>query len=309
MLVLSHLKQSVDALAFSPDGSTLATGGTSEKAGVQLWNLATQSRADPPPPVPAAVYNLLWIDHPSRMLVVGTRGFGTYFLRPLDNVLAIIRPPSSFLLAGAGPRDKVWSTERASPAQPGLVQARIDVRGQLQDIWRSPLPSRGWVSNVLEILGGRQILSLEYVPEGDGYIGSYRLLVRSQKTGEELARLDYACRDRGVLATTPDGRLFAASSRTKIWAWKADEGFPRLAEIRNDGRLHFTALAFHPSGRYLAATNNDATVKLYDTASWQLAKTFIWDIGKMRSIAFSPDGTLAAAGSDAGKVVIWDIDI
>ena len=39
------------------------------------------------------------------------------------------------------------------------------------------------------------------------------------------------------------------------------------------------------------------------------AKTFTWNIGKMRSIAFSPDGTLAAAGSDSGKVVVWDVDV
>jgi hypothetical protein len=31
-----------------------------------------------------------------------------------------------------------------------------------------------------------------------------------------------------------------------------------------DRRQHFTGLAFHPSGRFLAATSNDATVKLYD---------------------------------------------
>jgi WD40 repeat protein len=50
-------------------------------------------------------------------------------------------------------------------------------------------------------------------------------------------------------------------------------------------------------------------VKLYDTSTWEVARTFTWDIGKMRSIAFSRDGALAAAGSDTGKVVVWDVDV
>ena len=29
----------------------------------------------------------------------------------------------------------------------------------------------------------------------------------------------------------------------------------------------------------------------------------------MRSIAFGPDGTLAAAGSGTGKVIVWDVDL
>lgn len=79
--------------------------------------------------------------------------------------------------------------------------------------------------------------------------------------------------------------------------------------LDNSDAKHFTGVAFHPSGRYLAATSNDATVKLYDTATWTVAHTYTWNIGRMRSVAFSPDGTLAAAGSDTGKIVVWDVDV
>jgi WD40 repeat protein len=72
---------------------------------------------------------------------------------------------------------------------------------------------------------------------------------------------------------------------------------------------HFTDLAFHTSGKFLAATSNDQTVKLFDTMTWEVARTFTWDIGRMRSVAFSPDGTLAAAGGDTGQVVVWDVDV
>jgi WD40 repeat protein len=50
-------------------------------------------------------------------------------------------------------------------------------------------------------------------------------------------------------------------------------------------------------------------VKLYDTNTWELAHTLTWKVGRMRSIAFSPDGALAAAGGDKGQVVVWDVDV
>ncbi len=77
----------------------------------------------------------------------------------------------------------------------------------------------------------------------------------------------------------------------------------------NDTPKEFTGLAFHPSGRYLAATSNDGTVKLYDTFTWKVVQRFDWDIGRLRSAVFSPDGMLAAAGGDDGKIVVWDLDL
>jgi WD40 repeat protein len=79
--------------------------------------------------------------------------------------------------------------------------------------------------------------------------------------------------------------------------------------VKNDTRQHFTAAAFHPSGRYLFTTSNDATVTVWDADGWVRVKRFAWDIGRLRSVAVSADGLLAAAGSDRGRVVVWDVDV
>jgi hypothetical protein len=74
-------------------------------------------------------------------------------------------------------------------------------------------------------------------------------------------------------------------------------------------RKHFAGFAIHPSGRWLAAAGLDGAVTLWDTTTWTVAQTWAWDAGQARSVCFSADGTLAAAGTDSGKVVVWDLDL
>ncbi len=85
---------------------------------------------------------------------------------------------------------------------------------------------------------------------------------------------------------------------------------PNTAPITrtNTSRKHFTAAAFSPDGRLLATTSNDTTVTMWDTATWQPIRQYGWEIGKLRAVAFAPDGLTCAAGSDTGKVVLFDVD-
>ena len=71
----------------------------------------------------------------------------------------------------------------------------------------------------------------------------------------------------------------------------------------------FTAMAYHPAGRHLYATSNDTTVHVFDTATWERVTRFTWHLGRLKAVAVSPDGTLAAAGGDNGDIVIWDVDV
>jgi WD40 repeat protein len=88
--------------------------------------------------------------------------------------------------------------------------------------------------------------------------------------------------------------------------WRPGEK-PR--KVRTGTRAHFRAVAYHPSGKYLLAANNDATVRVFDTDSWTVVKHYVWDIGHLTAVVVSPDGTLAAAGGRHGRVVVWDFDL
>jgi WD40 repeat protein len=137
----------------------------------------------------------------------------------------------------------------------------------------------------------------------------YEFAVRDPASGKVREKIPLPGRKVEQLLVSPDGAWLVIRAGPSLLVWNARDLRAKPRKVKGNIRGHFTDLAFHPSGKYLAATSNDATVKLFDTAMWEPAKTFTWDVGKMRSIAFSPDGTLAAAGSDSGKVVVWDVDV
>jgi WD40 repeat protein len=133
-------------------------------------------------------------------------------------------------------------------------------------------------------------------------------ITRDARDGTVVAEAE-AADEFGDLVQSADGRLIAGRRRAWVVVWLAADLGAEPARLRNDSRKEFTGLGFHPSSRYLAATSNDATVKLYDTATWAVAEVYDWDIGRLRLVAFSPDGMLAAAGGDKGKIVVWDVDL
>lgn len=135
------------------------------------------------------------------------------------------------------------------------------------------------------------------------------LLLVDADTGavrSELGTLPFAV---GLgLRFTPDGsRVIAWTER---WAdtWDAAGG-GRVARVTPPGRAYFRGLAVHPAGRHVMTVGHDARVRVWDLAPLTETHSFAWGVGKLHSLALSPDGLLAAAGGDSGKIVVWDVDL
>ena len=160
--------------------------------------------------------------------------------------------------------------------------------------------------------------AVAFAPDGSWFVRAtrdsasrldlYRLARHDPATGKEVGASPGDSWVSAGPAVSPDGKWIAYANGNRLRVQSVSRP-RRREESFNENTHQYTDLAFHPTGRLLAVTNNDATVKLYDTATWEVARTFTWEIGRMRSVAFSPDGTLAAAGSDTGKVVVWDVDL
>jgi WD40 repeat protein len=157
---------------------------------------------------------------------------------------------------------------------------------------------------------GERLACVARVSESRGLSRVFEVKTRSAATGKDEAAGDYPFRffDRDRLWFRPDGCQLLTVSETTLLAWPVPElGAPRI--VRNTSRKHFTAAAYHPNNRHLFTTSNDAAVTVWDTQTWEPVKQFTWDIGRLKAVALSADGALAAVGSATGQIVVWDVDL
>jgi len=292
------------ALAFSPDGKTLAVGIGSGV--ISQWEFATGKRlaasADAIAPFGPLQFNeagkLLWVTSDTFAAIDWQSGREVRRLR-------VPHEGPSWVLA--------LSPDRCRVAGVNAAQEPV--------VWDA---ASGRELCVLPITAGRTMRAFS----SDGrtlYTGEWEGPVRAWdvNTGKERPPLDKELRRvTGSLAVSPDGHWLAAAdfpnavggSRREVTVWDLRtrrEAHRLLAPLAG---AFATGLAFSPDGTLLAAVGNtraglpdpDGVLMVWDlrTGKERACRT---GLTAMHAVAFSADSRLLATGGFDGTLCLWEV--
>jgi RNA polymerase sigma factor (sigma-70 family) len=276
------------AVAFAPDGKTLAAGGFSV---VSLWDAATGKE-------------------------LGRFRAENDFSAWLDSVTF---SPDSRLVAW-GTADKVILHERATGKQRQLTGHKnvIHVVKFSRDGKRLASASGDRTARLWDVATGNELRRFE------GHGGEVRGLDLSAdgkrlvtggddktirlwdaESGKELRQFLGHTQELYAVAFSPDGQLVASGAGDQtVRVWEVATG----KQIRHfQGRQTVRSVVFSPNGKLFAASDMDGVLRLFETATGGLVHE-MRQADAASGIAFSPDGTvLASAGSENGGIYLWDV--
>lgn len=286
MLVWKPYSRTLDALAFSPCGRALAVSGyclacraIDAYTGARLWSLYSSS-----------AFGLSLAYAGPERLVCRPRGVSVRDAADGTEVRTFANWCQSFALAPCG---------RFAFVADGGYQDAIRRYGPDPD--EPPAEAR---------LESGAINRLAVSPDGAwlAAVGCKRFYLLRADTLEVVASSAHRALSSGAfaLAFAPSGRALVYSAGRELFVWGVAEG--RATHRRQLDTKHFMDAAFAPNGRSLLTVSKEGSVRVWDAESWECVRAYEWEVGPLRAVGVSPDGTRAAAAGNSGRVVIWDLD-
>lgn len=288
----------VSAVAFSPDGQRMASGG--RDGTVQLWNV--------------------WTGNPMGELL---QGHETWM--PNDWVTTFAFSPDGKYIVSGG---LDWTIRRwdAQTGQP--IGNPIQENEEVNTVAVSP--DSKWIAsstpyaviNLWDIETGELIRELEghggsgtgvtsvaFSPDGK-YIASggddQTVRLWDARTGELIVEpLQYESMVTSV-AFSSDSRRIAISEDIRVWVWdvELEEHITEPLQGHQDSVL---SVAFSPDGQQIVTGSRDDTVRLWDVEEGQpIGQPFLGHEADVNSVAFSLNGQRIVSGSDDWTIRLWD---
>ena len=341
---LERHKGMVVALAFSPDGSLLATAGGKDRR-VRLWSVET-GRTE------AILAGHRWdvlsvAFSPDGKTLASGSADGTIRLWSVDEGLhtatleelgtwvhAVAFSPDGSMLAGGGRNGEVglWDVATGrhqvlphrhkgmvyflafTPDGGTLASGDDDTEVRLWDV-ASAQPGASFKEDWRRIAGRRhpgRILSVAFRPEGGAVVsfGSpYEVRRWDVESGQLEAILSLETEHMEYVesvAFSPDGKSLASTGYDNaVRLWDVEGR--RLRTVLYGHWRRVLAVAFSPDGSLLASGGRDLTVRLWDVGSGRHLATLGGGAGTVEGLAFSPDGASLANTAGQGRIFLWSV--
>lgn len=289
--LLSEEPDYVQAIAFSPDSRTLASGGYLPNNVIRLWDADTgklRGTLDGYEDVLTLAFSPDgttlassggWPDHPIQLWDVANRQLRDTLLGHTRWISALLFSVDGKVLV-SGSDD---STVRLWDVHTGALKCILEEHGDdVNAVALSP--------------DGRTLAS----GSDDGTIQFWDMHI-----GEMIATLKGDAKfPEGInaIAFSPDGKTLASATVEQIWLW--DVNTKQLKAVLEGHTDFVTTVMFSPDGKTIASASWDWTFRLWDASTGKLRKTFGAHSSSTNTVAFSPNGETLASAS-RGLIHLW----